>query len=391
MAKKTRWNLPLLGFRTHRWWKEMIASIYYGIVLIFLLVSIIKYDGTDVSKGMSVFFSILMLIPIVIGIVKRPKGKKSAGSSAIEEAKPIEEPRESVRANRVVKHKSLHNADLKLHPDLEGLIWFSDGAMKNCPDSLEFDPSAIQTSLPIVVPTSVNDVSPLGYYPSYSGMSDFQRGVYIRYLSDPYQKIDIGYVFVLYYGLERYLLSANYKRAFDVILKLRDVHKNASFQSYSATALIYTAILHDRKDLLKVFIQSIDTEHEKQIPFDIFVLSKKAFFNGIYPEELIKYASSFGFTNKRYMVANYSSFVSHLSNVLIEKFGTAAYPTESLQIAELPTVETRAFANYTLKQTISIADISYAHQFIEEGAAMLQEAHNRVKCELRTAKTRQTE
>lgn len=390
MAKKARWNLPLLGFRTHKWWKELIASIYYVIVLIFVLMSIIKYDGTDVSKTMAIFFSTLLIVPVVVGIVKQPKGKKSTEIRAIEETTPIEEPREIVKANRVAKHKSLHEMDLKLHPDLEGLIWFSDGTMKNCPDSLEFEPSAIQTYLPIVMPASANDVSPLGYYPSYSGMSDFQRGIYIRYLSDPYQKIDIGYVFVLYYGLERYLLSANYKRAFDVILKLRDVHKNASFQSYSATALIYTAILHDRMDILKVFLQSIDTEHEKQIPFDVFVLSKKAFSNGIYPKELIKYASSFGFTNKRYMAANYSSFVSHLSNVLIEKYGMATYPTESLQIAELPTVETRAFANYTLKQTISIANISYAHQFIEEGAALLQEAHNRVKCELRTAKTRQT-
>lgn len=382
MSKAGKRYIPILGFRTRKVWKELIASIYYGVVLLFILMSIIMYDGMPASKAMIVFFSIFLIIPIVVGIIKKPIRKNL--SSLVEENPEaiIAEKSESVEASKELAKADRTLKNLMVHPDLEGLIWFADGDMKNCPASLEFEPSAIQTSLPIAIPESINDVSPLGYYPCYSDMSDFQRGVYIQFLCNPYQPIDIGYVFVLYYGLERHLLSANYKRAFNVILKLRDVHKNVSFQSYSATALIYTVILHERKDLLKVFLQSINTEYEKQIPFDVFVLSKKAFSNGIYPEELIKYASSFGFTNKRYMVANYSSFVSHLSNVLIEKYGMAAYPTESLQIAELPTVEKRAFANYTLKQTIGIADISYAHQFIEEGAALLQEAHNRVKDEL---------
>lgn len=386
MSKAGKRYIPILGFRTDKAWKKLIASVYYGIVLIFLLMSIIMHDGTPVSKAMIVFFSIFLIIPIAIGIIKKPKRKSLSILVEENHEDVIAEKFESVEAPKEIAEVDRTLKNLTVHPDLEGLIWFADGDMKNCPDSLEFEPSAIQTALPITVPESINDVSPLVYYPSYSGMSDFQRGVYIQFLCNPYQPTDIGYVFVLYYGLERHLLSANYKRAFNVILKLRDVHKNQSFHSYSTTALIYAAILHDRKDLLKIFLQSIDAEHEKLVSFDLFVLTKKAFSMGISSEELMKYSSSFGFTNKRYMVANYSLFLSHLSNVLVEKYGINAFPTESVQTNELPAKEVRAFANASLKNTLSIPDVSYAHQFIEEGAALLQEAHNRVKDELHGSK-----
>ncbi|MBQ8971655.1 MAG: TerB N-terminal domain-containing protein, partial [Clostridia bacterium] len=162
-----------------------------------------------------------------------------------------------------IEPNGFDDSTFRLHPDLEGLIWFVDGKWKNCVDeSINYDstfivrnnmrvePSAIQTTLPISLPAEGDFVESLGYYPSYSGMSAVQRGKYLLFLCDPYQPIDIGYVFVLYYGLERFLITNDYQHAFEEILKLRDVHRNNSFQSYSSSALIYTAITKNRKDLL---------------------------------------------------------------------------------------------------------------------------------------------
>ena len=157
--------------------------------------------------------------------------------------------------------------------------------------------------------------------------------------------------------------------------------------SYSASALINTAILHNRKDLMNAFLQSINSEHEKEIPFKMFILAKKTFSIGIRPEEMVQYAASFGITNKRYMVSKYSSFISHLSDVMMEKYKMASYPVESLQITELPTTEKQVFANISLKNTFSLPDITHAHKFLEDGAALLQEAHNRVKAETRSSKS----
>jgi hypothetical protein len=148
--------------------------------------------------------------------------------------------------------------NVHLHPDLKGLIWIGDGKFKNYSgnqnninrfeiDGMAFtvsfgqdvEPSLIFTNLPIKKPDSIGNVEHPPYFPSYSNLTPEQRFVYLRLLNNPYDAdIDIGFVFILYYGLERHLLQGDFERAFNVILKLRDVHKNKSFQHYSTNALV---------------------------------------------------------------------------------------------------------------------------------------------------------
>ena len=93
------------------------------------------------------------------------------------------------------------------------------------------EPSLIYTKQPVVVPNDVSIVERPPFFPTYSGLTPEQKGVYIKLLQNPYDNsVDIGFVFILYYGLERHLLVGDYERAYKVILKLRDVHSNASFQ-----------------------------------------------------------------------------------------------------------------------------------------------------------------
>ena len=80
-------------------------------------------------------------------------------------------------------------------------------------------------------------------------------------------------MFILYYGLERHLLEGDFHSAFNVILKLRDVHKNKSFQSYSGNALILSALLQKKGEYIPSFIKSLDKEYEFNFSDNLLLMS----------------------------------------------------------------------------------------------------------------------
>lgn len=108
------------------------------------------------------------------------------------------------------------------------------------------DPSTIYIHLPILD----GDATPLPYWPHYIEMTPQHRYRYLCWLGDVNQSIDMGYVFIYYYGLERQMLSGNFDKAFDEIIKLRNVHTNKSFLKYSENALIHAALMTGRVDRL---------------------------------------------------------------------------------------------------------------------------------------------
>ena len=70
------------------------------------------------------------------------------------------------------------------------------------------------------------------------------------------KEINIGYVFIFYYGLERHLFFGDAESAFDMILRLRQRHKNGSFMSYSSSALV-AAHIYQKSDWFIRYMQSI--------------------------------------------------------------------------------------------------------------------------------------
>lgn len=179
---------------------------------------------------------------------------------------------------------------LNVHPDIRNYIWIGDGKMKNYTPQqnngqkvtingvtftfsfgLQEEPSLIFTNLPIATNTASVERPP--YFPIYKELSPAQRGMYWKLLANPYDSsIDIGYVFILYYGLERYLLTDKYEEVINILLKLRDVHTNASFQSYSANAIILTCLVRQRADLVIKFMNSLDKEHEYSFSDNLFLV-----------------------------------------------------------------------------------------------------------------------
>lgn len=283
-----------------------------------------------------------------------------------------------------------------VHPDVLPLLWFADGVMRNIDVKKESlissytddfctvktygarEPSALYKKLPIRKPTQETIRPP--YYPSYEELTPEQRYKYLEFLATPYEKHDMGYVFLFYYGLERHLLSGDFDRAFDIILKLRDVHANASFQKYSANALALSSIVNNRPDRFVEFIQSTDKAHEMLMYPHLYVLIKYVMKQPLLASDLMRLSSSFGFTNKRYINAHPEMFEAFLNEIMEETTGEQGFriPTMKPSRTELP-----IFANVSLiRTTICIPDFFSNNQFFGEGLNLLQKAHDRCKAEL---------
>lgn len=279
--------------------------------------------------------------------------------------------------------------EFKLHPDLEGLIWFADGPMKNYTPGQD-DPSvsfmknmqfstkiseehsAIYTSLPIAIPNDLSMVPRPPYYPRYDMLTPEQRWLYLLTLSDPYGEHDVGYAFILYYGLERHLVIGDFDRAFDVILKMRKVYKNGSFQAYSAYALVLSSVLRGRLDK----IADLQNMKSNSFPFDLTLVLHSIEKTGVSAKELMENSRSFGFTNRRYITSDPDLFLKCLNDVLNEKFHDYYMPFDIPQ----KTMTVPLFANPSfLTTTINIPDFLHDSTFTNNACNCLQEAHDKVK------------
>ena len=238
--------------------------------------------------------------------------------------------------------KDLSVKGLTIHNDLLDLVWIGDGKYKNYKqtdeenNSIEIngfritisfqnqeEPSLIYTQHKINQPTKIDEVERPSYYPTYSGLTPEQKWVYLNLLTNPYNKsINIGFVFILYYGLERHLLSGNFEQAIDVIIKLRDVHTNKSFQSYSANAIVLSCMLHNRGDLVLKFIESLDKEHELAFSDNLFLICYFSFDFPLLPKDIMRMAKTFEFNNANYIKKYPDLFLISLKEAIQDKLGT---------------------------------------------------------------------
>ena len=232
--------------------------------------------------------------------------------------------------------------DFKIHDNIKHLLWFGDGSMKNltreqmAADKDVFsipgfthtiglsidEPSLIYINEQIRKPQDESAIPRPPYFPKYKDITPEQRWIYLKLLTNPYNtEIDIGYVFILYYGLERHLLQGDFDSAFNVILKLRDVHKNKSFQNYSGNALILSALYHGKGEYIPLFIKSLDNEYEFGFSDNLFLMSYYSFNVHLLSKDIMRMAKTFGFTNTNYIKKNPDIFLDNLTSVMKEKTG----------------------------------------------------------------------
>lgn len=312
------------------------------------------------------------------------------------------------------KSTNLSVKGLSIHEDLKELIWIKDGKYKNYEqskgDENSFDidgfritisfqnqeePSLIYTNQKINKIKDFTSIERPSYWPTYSELTPEQKWVYLTLLSNPYNSaIDIGFVFILYYGLERHLLCGNFEEAISVILKLRDVHTNKSFQSYSANAIVLSCMLHKRGDLVLDFINSLDKEHELSFSNNLFLICYYSFDIHLLPKDVMRMASTFEFNKKNYIKKHLELFLKSLTEAIKSKLGIDTidlkkYLTAS-EIKKVKQQEVGIFANMSIiDKSIAIPLLSDNFKLKREMYNFLEIAHEDVKkklAEMRKAK-----
>jgi len=310
---------------------------------------------------------------------------------------------------KVVKRQ----ADLfNVHPDIADLIWIANGEHKNfvagesnskntftcngftitiTMPGLE-EPSLIDTRLPIAFDVDCSNVECPPYYPAYIGLSPEQKGVYWQLLSNPYNpSIDIGFVFILYYGLERFLLCEKYERAFNVIYKLREVYSNKSFQFYSTNALILTAIIRNRPDLLMQIVYVSSNESEKHGVVNLLLLSKLLMIKPLTSNEITSFAKIFGLSSNNYIKGYPELFEISLKNAMNQKFGSSEVEisdfVDMTDLKNMPTETIPIFANTSIRdKMVTIPNLKDSPNLKLAMFELLKNAHEDVKKELANLK-----
>lgn len=301
-------------------------------------------------------------------------------------------------------HVKKQSTLLTVHPDLKDLLWIGDGPYKNYTRRAEHEeciningytirfstygsdePSLIRAKLPVQEPKNPSEVPRPPYYPSYDELSPEQRWLYLDFLKNPYTGThDIGYVFILYYGLERFLFSDQGNHAFEVILKLRDNYSNNSFQAYSSAALILFAIVNKDVSLAKNFLDSIDKTYEMKIPAGLLILLKYSLSLPLTSYEVMNYAKIFGFNNQRYIKNNPETFLGFLQEAIRNNYGSDFVPIGDMfnnaDINKIPATDYPAFANISItNKIVRIPLLTEYTPFKAEMYKLLMTAHESTK------------
>jgi len=242
------------------------------------------------------------------------------------------------------------------------------------------DPSTIYKALP-VSPKIPNEIPKLGYFPSYAGMTPDQRAVYLNWLRDVTSPIDIGYVFVYYYGLERHLVYGNFEAAAKEIILLRKHHDQGSFTGYSSSALIHGCLRRGRADIL--------VELYRDSGFDYFDNSSLLLLHtqnlGLTTDMLLRLALLLHVpgATKKYIKDNKSIFKECIQETLKDEFASDAYAfAHKCNIRDVKSIAYAIFANISLPSEVrapSLPNLLHHKPFQDEFAAFFQRVHERTK------------
>jgi len=232
----------------------------------------------------------------------------------------------------------------------------SDGHIESSADGRDInDPSTIYIHLPISEDYSVPSLS---YWPSYIDLTPGQRFIYLNWLRNVDFPVDIGYVFLYYYGLERQLLIGNFDKAFEQIIRLRNIHKNKSFLNYSENALIHSCIMRDRLDML------LDLHKRTEISgfSNAQLLLAYNLKLDLTPHNLADIMWRSFTLSRKALKENRAIFEQLISEVLTTKYGAGTFPIGNYDISKTRVVSESRFCNYSFPKEIQNVEITDFYQ-----------------------------
>lgn len=256
--------------------------------------------------------------------------------------------------------KSQSNFSIAVLPGLEKYLHIEDFA-PSVFSSAYTEPSTIYKDLPFTEPENIESVPHPDYWPSYRTLTPEQRGVYLKMLLNPFAlKYYIGYIFILYYGLEKRMLEENYEDVIKFVFKLQDYYDSLSFQKYSTTAIVSVCLKNQNYALLDIQLSGYNQKQLDALDIDLLIMAKyvtKQKFNAI---DLFTYRRTFGIPYNKIIKEHQSEFLLCLSNKMIEYLGTDEFLVDELleHSNEVQNKNIVVFANQSLNKTIIVPQIS---------------------------------
>lgn len=294
--------------------------------------------------------------------------------------------------------------ELVFHQDVIDLLWISDGKKKIIDfekvhsitndyfkifnqDVAYSEPSRIMTKSKIKKPNDPELVGPPDRSPSYSSLTPEQKWMYLNFLQDPYtQYVNVTYVFLFYYGLERHLFEGDFDKAFQIIIKLRDIYNNRPFHGYSARAIAYSCLYHNKREMLIEFISPTD-EFYDHLHINSLVLVLYNYELDLPAANIMKAAKDFGFSNNNYISKYPKLFLDTLKKVVCQKYNKESIDVHSFfdshKISRLSYYDAPIYANKSLSNfTVKDYDFVKDPEFCKEIFDLLACTHNQIKNEL---------
>lgn len=296
-----------------------------------------------------------------------------------------------VRTSNITIDKNI----FEIHSDIIEYIWFENGALKNYYPNVkqnknesnkifivslpnEYDePSLINLDYPVNFNTKILSTDEIGYFPTYKGLTPEEKGIYLKWLKNPFEntKICIGYVFLLLYGLERFLFLKNDQRAFDLILKLSKIYKIKAFNSYAIKDLVSYSLMNRSIENLNKIGKEIEGKETTLLKLICKIPLKSS--------DIIHICNEVGFNNKNYINNENDLFLEGLDEVLIQKYGHAEYYLDKYDCNKIKTKNILFPANISLRDiTYEIPDITSTKDFCDELYFILSAAHQSTKIKL---------
>jgi len=193
--------------------------------------------------------------------------------------------------------------------------------------------------------------------------------------------IDIGYVFVYYYGLERHLVYGNFEAAVNEVLLLRKHHQQGSFLAYSSSALVHGCLIRKRADMLMHLYEDLD--------FDYFGNSSLLLLHvqglDLTPDMLVRLSIILQIkgVSRKYIKENIDIYREALIAELRDEFGVELYPFgNNCDLSQVKGISYPLFANISFPDQIgapSLPNLLHYEPFLLELGAFFAKVHGRTK------------
>ena len=114
--------------------------------------------------------------------------------------------------------------------------------------------STVFVNLPVSQPRDPSLVEKPDYWPAYVWLAQEQRWIYLNWLQNVSDDVDLGYVFLYFYGLERRMLTKDFEQAFHEAVLLRQHHAKGSFPEFAEQSVLAACTIQNNGDFAREYL-----------------------------------------------------------------------------------------------------------------------------------------